>query len=172
MTVRTIEIERLTITSSKPFEAVVAALEAAIGRPDMAEFLNAARSATTYAELQSVVQRSVSAAGLMLFMKLDAGAVVRKESGRVSPKSHRFLIGNPLTMKDMAKHVPEAAGYAPITVLVDERPDGVHLGYDKMASCLAPYGNAEALAVARELDAKVETLMREAAAATMVAGST
>jgi hypothetical protein len=64
----------------------------------------------------------------------------------------------------MAKHVPEAASYAPVTVLVDERPDGVHLGYDKMASLLAPYGNAEALAVARELDAKIEKLMRNAAA--------
>jgi hypothetical protein len=67
-------------------------------------------------------------------------------------------------MRDMAKHVPEAASYAPVTLLVDERPDGVHLGYDKMASLLAPYGNAVALAVARELDAKIEKLMRDAAA--------
>jgi hypothetical protein len=29
---------------------------------------------------------------------------------------------------------------------------------------LAPYGNAEALAVARELDVKIEKLMRDAAA--------
>jgi uncharacterized protein (DUF302 family) len=163
MTVRKIEIERLTITSSKPFETVAAALEAAIGRPDMAEFMKATRGATTYAELQSVVQRSVSPAGLMLFMKLDTGAVIRKESGLASPKAQRFLIGNPLIMKEMAKHVPEAASYAPVTVLVDERPDGVHLGYDRMASLLAPYGNAEALAVARELDAKIEKLMRDAA---------
>ncbi len=103
MKVRKIEIERLTITSSKPFETVVAALEAAIGRPDMAEFMTATRSATTYAELQTVVQQSVSAAGLMLFMKLDAGAVMRSESGLASPKAQRFLIGNPLIMKDMAK---------------------------------------------------------------------
>jgi hypothetical protein len=40
----------------------------------------------------------------------------------------------------------------------------VHLGCDNMASLLAPYGNAEALAVARELDAKIEKLMRDAAA--------
>src|SRR5258705_12069160 len=78
MTVRKIEIERLTITSSKSFETVVAALETAIGRPDMAEFLKATRSATTYAELQRVVQRSVSSAGLMLVMNLDAGDVMRR----------------------------------------------------------------------------------------------
>jgi len=35
MTIRKIEIERFSVTSSKPFEAVVAALEAAVGHPDM-----------------------------------------------------------------------------------------------------------------------------------------
>ena len=45
-----------------------------------------------------------------------------------------------------------------------ERSDGVHLSYDKMASFLAPYGNREALQVAEDLDHKVETLLREAAA--------
>jgi hypothetical protein len=28
-------------------------------------------------------------------------------------------------MKEMAKHVPDAGSYAPVTVLVDERTDGV-----------------------------------------------
>ena len=71
------------------------------------------------------------------------------------------MIGNPLIMKEMAKHVPDAGSYAPVTILVDERPDGVHLSYDKMASLLAPYGNPKALAVARDLDSKIESLLRE-----------
>jgi hypothetical protein len=29
-------------------------------------------------------------------------------------------------MKEMVKHVPDAGSYAPVTVLVDERADGVH----------------------------------------------
>jgi len=64
----------------------------------------------------------------------------------------------------MAKHVPDAGSYAPVTVLVDERADGVHLSYDRMASLLAPYENAAALNVARELDAKVEAMLASAAA--------
>ena len=76
----------------------------------------------------------------------------------------RFVIGNPLIMKEMAKHVPDAGSYAPVTVLVDERADGVHLSYDKMASFLAPYANATALEVARELDRKVEKILQQAAA--------
>ena len=53
--------------------------------------------------------------------------------------------------------------YAPVTILIDERPDGVHLSYDRMASFLAPYGNPAALKVARDLDAKVEALLAAAA---------
>jgi len=37
MTIRKVEIERFTATSSKSFEAVVAALEAAVGHPDIVE---------------------------------------------------------------------------------------------------------------------------------------
>jgi hypothetical protein len=37
MTTRKVEIERLTVTSSKPFDTVVAALEAAVGHPDIVE---------------------------------------------------------------------------------------------------------------------------------------
>jgi len=76
----------------------------------------------------------------------------------------RFIIGNPLIMKEMAKHVPDAGSYAPVTVLVDERADGVHLSYDRMASLLAPYENRDALEVARNLDKKIEDLLQQAAA--------
>jgi uncharacterized protein (DUF302 family) len=96
-------------------------------------------------------------------MEMNSGAVLRKETGMGTPKIIRFLIGNPLIMKEMAKHVPDAASYAPVTILVDQRPDGVHLSYDRMASFLSPYGNAEALKVAQALDAKVEALLASCA---------
>ena len=66
-------------------------------------------------------------------------------------------------MKEMARRVPDAASYAPVTILVSERPDGVYLSFDSLASLLAPYGNEPALAVARDLDAKVESLLEVAA---------
>ena len=74
----------------------------------------------------------------------------------------RFLIGNPLIMKEMAKHVPDAGAYAPVTILVDERADGVHLTYDKMTSLLAPYKNSNALKVAKN-NRKRSNLLRAAA---------
>jgi uncharacterized protein (DUF302 family) len=116
------------------------------------------------AELKSTIEKGLSTVGLMLFMQLDHGAILRKETGRETPKMIRFVIGNPLIMKEMVKHVPDAGSYATVTVLVDERADGVHLSYDRMASFLAPYGNRDALEVARDLDKKIEDLLREAAA--------
>jgi uncharacterized protein (DUF302 family) len=147
-----IEVQRFSLTTSKPFDEVVAGVNAGIGHPDMAEFARSTHQARSLAELKSAVEKGLSEAGLMLFMQLDQGAVLRKETGRDVPRIVRLLIGNPLIMKEMAKHVPDAGSYAPVTVLVDERADGVHLSYDKMASLLAPYRNSEALAVARDLD--------------------
>ena len=159
-----IEIERFSLTSSKPFNQVVAAVNAAIGHPDMAEFGRSTHEARSFTELKSAVEKGLSKAGLMLFMQLDQGAVLRKETGQETPRIIRLLIGNPLIMKEMTKHVPDAGSYAPVTVLVDDRADGVHLSYDRMASFLAAYGNRDALQVAEDLDNKVETLLREAAA--------
>ena len=164
MAVRKIEIERLTVTSSKPFAAVVAAIKANVGQPDMVEFANATRGAVSFIELERKVHAGLGKTGLMLFLELDHGAILRKENGNDVPKIVRLLIGNPLIMNEMAKHVPDAGSYAPITILVDERPEGgVRLSYDRMASLLAPYGNADALAVARDLDSKVENLLRGSA---------
>jgi uncharacterized protein (DUF302 family) len=162
--IRKIEAERFSLTTSKPFDEVVAGVNGAIGHPDMAEFARSTHEARSFAELKSAVEKGLSEVGLMLFMQLDQGAVVRKETGHETPKMIRFIIGNPLIMKEMAKNVPDAGSYAPVTVLVDERADGVHLSYDRMASFLAPYANAVALEVARELDRKVEKILQQAAA--------
>ena len=162
--IRTIEVERFSLISSKPFDQVVAVLYASIGHPDMAEFGRSTHEARSFAELKSAVEKGLSTVGLMLFIQLDHGAILRKETGRGTPKMIRFVIGNPLIMKEMVKHVPDAGSYAPVTVLVDERADGVHLSYDRMASFLAPYGNRDALEVARDLDKKIEDLLQKAAA--------
>lgn len=162
--IRKIEVERFTLSSSKSFDQVVAALNAAIGHPDMAEFWKSTHQAQSDAELQNTIEKGLGRTGLMLFAEFDHGAIVRKGTGRDTPRMIRFVIGNPLIMRQMAKHVPDAGSYAPVTILIDERSDGVHLSYDRMTSFLAPYQNAAALIVARELDAKVEAMLASAVA--------
>ncbi len=164
MAVRTVVVERYSITAAAPFETVVARIDAAVGHPDMRAFLAALGQAPNFAALEAVVAQAVGRSGMMEFVRFDSGAVLAKDRRGASPRMLRLLIGNPVIMKQMAQHVPDAAAYAPVTVLIDERPDGVHLSYDRMASFLAGYGSPDALAVARDLDAKFERLLTEASA--------
>jgi uncharacterized protein (DUF302 family) len=162
--IRKVGMERFSVTSAKPFDAVVAAIKASIGHPNMAELWQATQRATTAAELKAAIQPALGKSGLMQFAEFDHGMVIRKGTEHSTSKMIRLVIGNPLIMKEMAKHVPDAGSYAPVTILVDERADGAHISYDRMASLLAPYENRDALRVARDLDAKVEEVLRQAAA--------
>ena len=158
-----VQLRRVSVVSSKPFEEIVRRLTATIGHPDMNAFHKAVATATTVADLEGVVQGAIGSSDLMEFVRFDAGEVLRNERGGHGPKILRLVVGNPLIMKEMAKTVPDAASYAPLTILVDERADGVHLSYDTMASLIAPYGSEPALAVATDLDAKVQSLLETAA---------
>jgi len=153
---------RWSITSRKPFDAVVAAAAAKIGRPNMGEFVARMTAAASYEEMQKVVHDSISEIGLMEFMRLDRGAVLTKAGVDGNPKSVRLIMGDPLIMQSMAPPVPDAGSYAPVTVLIDQRVDGVHVRYDEKASFLAPYGNADVLSIARDLDAKVKRMLESA----------
>ena len=163
MTIAKVEVERFSLTSLKPFDAVVAALKSAVGQPDMVEFFRATRAANSFPDLERVVESGLGRTGLMLFAEFDLGDILRRETGSRTPRIIRLVVGNPLIMKEMVMHVPDAGSYAPVTILVDERPDGVHVSYDKMESYLLHYGSPEALAVARDLDGKLTTLLRECA---------
>jgi uncharacterized protein (DUF302 family) len=163
MAMRSVTVQRLSFISQRPFAEVLARLESKIGHPDMRSFKQGTIAARTDEELKTLVHAAVGPADLMEFHRHDLGEVLRKELGPKARQSLRLLVGNPLIMKQMVKHIPDAGSYAPVTILIDERGDGVHLTYDAMASYLAPYGQSEALQVARELDNKVEALLAEAA---------
>ena len=159
METRRIGVQRVSATSSRGFDEVLSRLESQIGHPDMATFRSDITSARAFADLERVVNKATGESGLMEFTRFDLGEILRKELGEKAPRSIRLVVGNPLVMKQMVERVPDAGSYAPVTILIDERLDGVHLSYDRMASFLEPYQNGEALRIARDLDAKVESLL-------------
>lgn len=163
MTTKELRVARFSITSARSFNDVVAAVEAAIGHPDMRSFSKNLADAATFAEVEKIVGEATVPNGLMEFTRMDLGAVLRKRNGPKAGQSLRLIAGNPVTMSAMVQHVPDAGSYAPVTILIDERADGVHLSYDRMASFLATYDNPQALNVARELDSKVEGILIAAA---------
>jgi uncharacterized protein (DUF302 family) len=163
MSATEIQVRRLGIVSSRPFEEVARRLTATIGHPEMDAFHRAVVAARNLPDLEKVVQGAVGSSGFMEFVRFDPGEILRKERDRPGPRILRLLVGNPLIMKEMVRTVPDAASYAPVTILVDERADGVHLSYDSMASLIASYRSQAALTVARDLDAKIEILLKTAA---------
>jgi hypothetical protein len=77
-----------SVVSSRPFTDVVAALDAAIGHPDMKSFSAQIAAAETYSERRRIVQNAVSASDLMEFIRFDLGEVVRKENRRGQSPDH------------------------------------------------------------------------------------
>src|SRR5580698_1565994 len=163
ISIQEVHVQRVTIVTTEPFDTVVARIDAQIGHPDMAAFRKSLSTAQNEAEMEKVVDPVTQPNGIMEFTRFDLGEVLRKESGGSTPRILRIVAGNPLIMKEMVKHVPDAGSYAPVTILIEERSDEVRISYDRMASYLAPYGNSDALKVARDLDAKIERILTEAA---------
>jgi uncharacterized protein (DUF302 family) len=163
MSIREVQVQRISVVTTQPFDTVVARIDEQIGHPDMAVFRKNFSAAQNEAEMEKVVGPVTQPNGIMEFARFDLGEVLRKENGVSTLKILRIVAGNPLIMKEMVKHVPDAGSYAPVTILIEERPDSVRISYDRMASYLASYGNEEALAVARDLDAKIERILTEAA---------
>jgi len=162
MRTKKITVERVTLVSNRSFDEVLRLLDKGIGRPNLGEMGRRLNEAPTFEEYSSIIRGVVGSADLMEFLWLDLGSALRKDPAAKAYKIVRILAGNPLIMKQMAEHVPDAGSYAPVTILVYEREDGVHVSYDTMASYLADYGNEKALQVARDLDAKVIGLLTEA----------
>ena len=65
-------------------------------------------------------------------------------------------------MGEMTRHVADAGSYAPVTVLIEELPDGgTRVAYDTVTSALGPYHNRAALEAARRLDTEVLGLLQQ-----------
>ena len=111
-------------------------------------------------KMKTIIERALGPAGFMEFIRFDPYKIVAKEI-EGAPRIRRFVIGNPPVMMEMVKRVPDAASYAPVTILVVEDGESVRLLYDTMASLIAPYDSSEASAVARDLDEEIASLLRD-----------
>lgn len=160
-----VRIRRFVVVSARSFDEVVEAFEEQIGMPDLKPLQLEMSAASSFEEMEAVIRGAVGPSDLMVFLKLDMGEFLRKKTKSDQPVSIRYILGNPLIMIQMSEHTPDVCTYAPVTVLIDQRQDGVHLSYDTMSSALAPYENKESLAIAHNLDAKVELLLKFAAGA-------
>src|SRR5271156_1499023 len=101
----------------------------------------------------------------MQFVQLDLDAAFTHDpqaKGHAGRRLLRLIAGNPVTMGEMTRHVPDAGSYAPVTILVQELPGGgTRLAYDSVASAIAIYEAPAATQVAENLDTEVLALLRQ-----------
>ena len=160
-----VAVRRHVLTSERPFADVMDGIFAGISRPDIGALFAKLAASTSYEELSSLVQQEQGSAGLMRFLQLDLDTALAHD-----PQAHqrgrrlvRLIAGNPVTMGQMTRHVPDAGSYAPVTILIEELPGGrTRVAYDTVTSEIAPYGDAAASQVAERLDTEVLVLLRQA----------
>jgi Domain of unknown function DUF302 len=158
-------VRRHVFTSERPFPGVLDGIFAGISQPDIGALFAKLAASTSYEELSSLVRRAQGSAGLMRFLQLDLDTALA-----LDPQAHqdgrrlvRLIAGNPVTMGQMTRHVPDAGSYAPVTILIEELPGGgTRVAYDTVTSEIAPYGDAAASQVAEHLDTEVLGLLRQA----------
>jgi hypothetical protein len=90
---RKIQMERLSIVTSRSFNEVIARIRKSIAHPNLAEFLIDTRQTQSVTELESKVRKALGREELMLFFEFDHGDIVRKGTGSDTPRIIRLLIG-------------------------------------------------------------------------------
>src|SRR5258705_8891854 len=118
-----INVERFSLTSSKTFQDIVAALEEKIPRPDMNKFFKDVAASRTDADLKRIVHDVVGPADLMEFARFDQGLILRMELGAKAPRVLRLVAVNTTHKRQIGKHQPLSGLYPPITILNDARSD-------------------------------------------------
>lgn len=162
--VREVPLRRHVFDTDRSFSDVLDGIYGGISQPDIQSLFREIAASTSYDQLSSLVEQAQGSAGLMVFLRLDLDGALALDPE--APDWHgrhlvRLIAGNPVTMGQLTRHVADAGSYAPVTLLVEEKPDGgTRVSYDSVASALAPYDDPAASKVAGRLDTEVLTLLR------------
>jgi uncharacterized protein (DUF302 family) len=159
-----VPVRRHIFDSDLEFQTVLDGIYTGIGRPDFADLFRQLGATETFDEFTALVEEAQGSAGLMRFLELDLDQALVRDPRVQSPRRLvRLIAGNPVTMEAMTRHAPDAGSYAPVSILVQERPEGgCRVAYDSVASAIEPYDKPAASEVAEELDDKVLSLLRKA----------
>src|SRR5580700_11182991 len=96
MSIREVQVQRVSVVTTQPFDTVVTRIDEQIGHPDMAAFRKSLSTAQNQAEMEKVVNPVTQPNGLMEFTRFDHGEVLQKENGTAKPRILRIVAGNPL----------------------------------------------------------------------------
>lgn len=155
VTRRALPIEHITISTTKKFADVEAALERSVSQLDPA----IAEALTNGNEQRAAdLERGEP---LFIFLKRDHGALLQVVGE--SRKALQYEIGNPHTASKMTRQCLAAGLYAPLRVILwESEKGGCIFEYDKPSSLFGQFEDEEVSAVARGLDEALERALRQA----------
>ena len=164
--VREVVVRRHVFTSERPFASVLDGIYGGISQPDIGQLFEQARGEHL---LRAIHLLGPAGAGqrrpdaVPAALDLDSALALDPQAqGQAGRRLVRLIAGNPVTMGQMTRHVPDAGSYAPVTILIQELPDGgTRVAYDSVTSEIAPYHDAAASEVAERLDGEVLGLLRQ-----------
>jgi uncharacterized protein (DUF302 family) len=155
-TERAIQIEHVTMRSSKPFVTVKANLERLVPKLDEGIFQLVANG-----KIERFKQKLEEGPELAIFLFRDHGGLL-KTIGRVN-KAVQYEIGNPLTASKMTRHQLAAGLYAPLRVMLyEDETGGSIFEYDKPSSLFGQFDDERVTVVARGLDVALERALQRA----------
>lgn len=144
--------------SSKPFDAVTAAIEKQLGRFDAEAFGAAMKNVSNPAEVEAKVHAMEGSSGFMLFAMRDHGQLLSLKGKKAFAR--QYEVGNPLFAVEMTKEDLRAGEYAPLRIYVYVGDDRLtHVDYDLPSTVFGRFKSAQVDEVAKGLDRKLETLI-------------
>jgi uncharacterized protein (DUF302 family) len=154
--IQKIQVEHVTIRSTKGFDAVRSHLEGLVPRIDDGIF-----TLLRYRETARALRELEALPALSIFGFRDHGAAVQVAG--LERKAIQYDIGNPLTATKMTRHRMSAALYAPIRVLLRESEEGVAFEYDRPISTFGQFADFAVDEVSRKLDKDLQAVLESAA---------
>jgi uncharacterized protein (DUF302 family) len=158
----TVALERTEFVSRRTFDQTLAGIRVGLGHPRFGEFSERVGAIDDWDEFRLAVEAEAGSSGLIVFLELDLGSVIARDPEATGYKIVRIITGNPVTMESMTRTTPGIGALAPVTILVFEAEDGVHVRYDTITSAIGTEISESASIVARQLDAAVLSLLAAA----------
>jgi uncharacterized protein (DUF302 family) len=157
MTETTYRAVRLTYDSNLDFNETRARFDERVPAFEGAISIELVVGAASWSDVQAAVNAHVGPTGLVALSRLDQGALLSLEGEPL--EATLYLVGNPIIAREVTRHEPAAALYAPFRVAVYGDTTGVHIAYEKPSSIFASLGSPGVDVIAVELDDKIRSVV-------------
>jgi uncharacterized protein (DUF302 family) len=144
--------------STRSFDEVVAAFEAAVGPGTNDAVEKAVKASSGPDEFEARIRALEGSSGFLLFLRADDGGWMTLLG--LKARAKLYILGNPMTARTMMEHDLGVGLNVPVRVLVYEEPrtGTCRLAYDLPSSLMGRLKNEYVTEAAKRLDQKLSAL--------------